>query len=118
MKLIALAALAASLLFSADDKVSKSETAPAPKIRALTSTEQLDLLGVIAEAGMLKDKAEVSEAVVAAKAAIVRQNETIDRVRLAIDCKECGFSLVGGKIAIVPPSPPQAASSKQPTPAQ
>lgn len=129
MKLLALVALAASLYSCAKKEPPKqvgaaptvsapaapppqpeptrpataAKVAPPAKPKTLTKDQQLELLGVIAESEMLSQQADASQAVVAAKAAIQRRNEAVDRVRLAIGCKTCGFNVENGKISVLEP---------------
>lgn len=117
MKLIALAALAATLIFAAEEKITQAKAAPSVKIRALTKDEQLELAARISEAGMLSSQAEASPAVLAAKAAIQRRDEAVDKVRLAIGCKTCGFNVGEGKVTVLEPPPPPVAAAT-PFPAQ
>lgn len=120
MKLIALAALAATLTFGADEKVTSAapvnpaplaKAAPVVKIRALTKDEQLELASRIWEAGMLATQAEASPAVLAAKAAMQRRDEAVDKVRIAIGCKACGFNVGDGKVTVLEPPPPPVAAA-------
>lgn len=116
MKTIALAALAATLIFAAEEKVTQpnpiaAKAGPAVKIRALTKDEQLELAARISEAGMLSSQAEASPAVLAAKAAIQRRDEAVDKVRLAIGCKACGFNVGDGKVTVLEPPPPPVAAA-------
>lgn len=111
MKLIALAALAATLTFGADENITQAKAAPSVKIRALTKDEQLELAARSSEAALLSSQAEASPAVLAAKAAIQRRDEAVDKVRLAIGCKTCGFNVGEGKVTVLEPPPPPVAAA-------